>query len=123
MADKVDPAALFQQALNDWERTTNALANRLMGTGEFSRSINSATNLSLILQQHLQEGMARFLAAANLPSREDVAELGEAVRAVDARLERIEALLAGLGGGTASEAPARPGPARTRKPSQLSGAA
>ena len=122
MADKLDPAAMFSQALSDWERTTNALANRLMGSGEFSRGVNSATNLSLVLQQHLQENMARFLATANLPSREDVAELGATVRAVDARLERIEALLAGLGGasGTAAAAgtPARARPPRTRKPPQ-----
>lgn len=117
MADKLDPAALFSQAVSDWERTTNALANRLMGSGEFSRGVNNATNLSLVLQQHLQENMARFLSTANLPSRQDVTELGEAVRAVDARLERIEALLAGLGG-QAAEAPARPRPPRTRKPPQ-----
>ena len=120
MTDKRDPGAAFQQMLTDWERSTNALANQLMGTGEFSRTINGVTNLSLALQQQIQEHMSRVLATVNLPSREEVAELGVTLRQVDERLSRIEALLAGLGGAgaQATSTPERPRPPRTRKPPQ-----
>ena len=115
MAESKDARARFMDLLGEWERTSNALANQLMGSGEFSRGMNSATNLGLLLQQQVQEHMSRMLAGVNLPSREEVAELGATVRRMDERLARIEAMLAGIGRGAAAEPP-RPRPPRTRKP-------
>ena len=115
MADARDPGDMFRELLGQWERTSNEFVGKLLQTGEFSRGMNNATTLSLKLQQTMHEQMTRFLAAANMPSREEVANLGAGLRALDERMARIEALLTAA---TGAAPPARdtPRPPRTRKP-------
>jgi hypothetical protein len=116
MADAKDPADLFREMLGHWERTSNELVGKMLQSSEFSRSMNNATTLSLKLQQTMHEQMTRFLAALNMPSREEVASLGAGLRAIDERLTRIEAMLAASTGASAAPARERPRPPRTRKP-------
>ena len=40
-----DPAESFRNLVTEWERGFDSLANRLMGTEEFSRSMNQFQNL------------------------------------------------------------------------------
>ena len=108
-----DPSALFREMLGQWERTTNTLANQLMGTSEFSRSMNNMTSLALKLQQGMNEATARLLAAANLPSRQDIIALGDRLQVIEQQLERIEAALRDVG--AANPSPTAK-PARTRRP-------
>lgn len=115
MADAKDPADLFREMLGHWERTSNEVVGKMLQTSEFSRGMNNATTLTLKLQQTMHEQMTRFLAAANMPSREEVADLGAGIRAIDERLARIEAMLAQATGATPPERE-RPRPPRTRKP-------
>ena len=115
MADMKDPADMFRNMLTQWEQTSNDIVGKMLGSGEFSRGMNGATNVALKLQQSMQEQMTRFLAAANMPSREEVASLGAGMRALDERLARIEALLV-KATGTSPPVSDRPRPPRTRKP-------
>lgn len=117
MADAKDPGDMFREMLGHWERTSNEIVGKMLQSSEFSRGMNNATTVSLKLQQTMHEQMTRFLAAANMPSREEVANLGAGLRALDERLARIEAMLVAATG--ASPAPARttPRPPRTKKPS------
>jgi hypothetical protein len=116
MADARDPADLFREMLGHWERASNEIVGKMLQTSEFSRGMNNATTVSLKLQQTMHEQMTRFLAAVNLPSREEVANLGAGLRALDERLARIEALLAAQAGTTPGPARTAPRPPRTRKP-------
>lgn len=116
MADARDPADLFREMLGHWERTSNEIVGKMLQTSEFSRGMNNATTLSLKLQQTMHEQMTRFLAAANMPSREEVANLGAGLRALDERLARIEALLTAATGVSPTPARATPRPPRTKKP-------
>ena len=59
--------------------------------------------------------MARQLAMFNMPSREDVEQLGERLLTMDDRLVRIEEMLKRLDAGTV-EAARKPMPPRTKKP-------
>ena len=96
MADKrpPDPAENFRNLVNEWERGFDAMANRFMGTEEFSKSMNQLQDLQLTMQKRFNEAMAEQLSHFNIPSRDDILQLGEAVHALDKRVARIESLLA-----------------------------
>lgn len=115
MADNkpLDPSAQFQEYVNQWERSMDQFFNQLMGTEQFSQSMNQLQKLQLEFQKMFHEVMAGQLAQWNLPSREDVLQLGEQIRALDARVARMESALAGLAD---AAAPKKSGPPRTRRP-------
>jgi hypothetical protein len=112
-----DPAERFREIVTEWERGFDALANRFMGTDEFSRAMNQFQNLQLNLQKTVAEVIGRQLAAVNLPSREDVLRVGEAVHELDMRLARMEHKLDEIARAT-GVAPERKkqGPPRTKRP-------
>lgn len=114
-----DPAAFFRDMLGQWENAANEFGANLMKSGEFARTVQGATTISLKAQEAAHEAMSRALAAANMPSRGEVADIAARLQGVEERLARIEALLSALAGdrGTAAPAaPARPKPKRTKVP-------
>jgi len=95
MADKqTDPAETFAKLVSDWERNFDSMANKIMGTDEFSQSMNQFQNLQLAMQKRFNEAMAQHLLNLNMPSRDDILRLGESIRSVEKRLASIEATLA-----------------------------
>jgi hypothetical protein len=88
-----DPAAAFRELVTTWERNLNSVANQVMGTESFSRLMQEAQRMQLVLQQATSEAMGRRLAAMNMPTREDIIRLAEKLTDVDRRLARIEASL------------------------------
>lgn len=117
-----DPTQRFREMLTEWERGFDALANRFMGTDEFSRTMNQFQNVQLGAQKAFAEAMAKQLAALNLPSREDVLRVGEAVQALETRLARLESRLGEIGESVGAKPQPRPGPPRTRRPPESGGA-
>ncbi len=112
-----DPAAAWQDLVVQWEKNINALANRTMGSDEFSKSINRAMSLSAGMQSSLGEVMGRYLASLNLPSRAEMTSIGGRLQAIEERLDRIHALLQRLAGvAEPGAAPASPRPPRTKRP-------
>ena len=125
MADKdkpADPMALWRDMLSQWETSANALANKTMASDEYSSSMHGAMGGMLKLQETMKQFMATYLANANLPSRAEVLAIAERIGGVEARLDRMNALLeriaaAGTGDATAvASTPARPRPPRTKSP-------
>jgi hypothetical protein len=110
-----DPAAVFRGFVTNWERNINSVANQVMGTESFSRLMQEAQRLQLVLQQATSEAMGRRLAALNMPTREDVIRLAEKLTEVDRRLARIEASLDGDAAVVHDPAPPAAKP-RTRQP-------
>lgn len=95
MADKqTDPADAFAKLVSDWERNFDSMANKIMGTDEFSQSMNQFQNLQLAMQKRFNEAMAQHLLNLNMPSRDDILRLGESIRSVEKRLASIETTLA-----------------------------
>lgn len=90
---KPDPAEAFQKLLTEWERGFDTMANKFMGTEEFSRSMNQFQDLQLGMQKRFSEAMAEQLSNFNIPSRDDILRLGESVLALDKRLSKIESML------------------------------
>lgn len=116
-----DPTVRFRELITEWERGFDALANRFMGTDEFSRTMNQFQNLQLTMQKAFSEAMGRNLANVNVPSRDDVLRLGEAVHEIDMRLARMEQRLEDVARATGvnTHAP-RSGPPRTKRPPSAS---
>lgn len=110
-----DPAAMFREFVTNWERNINSVANQVMGTESFSRLMQEAQRMQLVLQQATSEAMGRRLAALNMPTREDIIRLAEKLTEVDRRLMRIEASLDGDATVVADDAPRAAKP-RTRQP-------
>ncbi len=112
-----DPAAAWRDLVAQWEKNLNELANRTMGSDEFSKAINQAMGLSAGMQSSLSEAMGRYLASLNLPSRAEMAGIGERLHAIEERLDRVLTLLqspadAAKPGGAAVAAK----PPRTKRP-------
>lgn len=109
-----DPFSLFRQMVNQWETMANELGGKALTTPEFAQGMQQATAATLQLQQAVQEGMTKVLAAANMPSRDDLATIGERVARIEAQLLRIEAAMAPAD--SASSSSAAPKPKRSKKP-------
>jgi hypothetical protein len=128
-----DPMALWRDMLSQWETNVNALANKTMASDEFSSSMHGSMGGMLKLQDTMKQFMATYLANANLPSRAEVLAIAERIGGLEARLDRMTALLEriaaapprGDAGATTSTAaiadapataPPSPRPPRTKKP-------
>lgn len=83
-------AQSFNDMVTEWERNFDAFANQVMGTDAYSRAMNEMQKAQLQYQKGMSEAMAQHLCNLNMPSREDVLQLSEAIRQLDRRLERIE---------------------------------
>lgn len=116
MADKpsLDPAENFNRMLAEWEKLTNSIGGNFLGSSQFSEAMNKGNSMQMEMRKHMSNAMAKALEAANLPSREDVIQLGERVSAIEGQLARIERLL--KADATVKKKAPRKGPKRTRKP-------
>jgi hypothetical protein len=108
----LDPFSLWRDMLGQWERGMNSVANKAMGSDEFSRAMHQITTLGLRMQQTMGETMGKSLQALNLPSRGDFTAIHERLARIEETLARLEA----AGQGTAAPAPVAAKPARTRQP-------
>lgn len=127
---KNDPAALFQTFLTDWERTINSAANKAMGGPEFGAFMQQASSFGLKAREATSGAVNKYLETMNLPSRDELAAIGERIghleqqsALINAKLDLIAQTLIAIGQAQAGAAPqgavaenAPSGPPRTRKP-------
>lgn len=107
-----DPFSMFRDMVNQWEKVANEYGGKIASTSEFAQGMQGMTAMSLQMQQAVQDGMTKVLAAANIPSREDMAALGARVASIEAHLAKIAAAL----GEPSKAAEAAPRPKRTKQP-------
>jgi hypothetical protein len=114
-----DVAQLWRDWLTQSERQVNAFLGDALNQDVSARSIAGFMEMYAALQRLLADGMQRYLALVNMPSRNDVVGLGETLRAIEDRLSRIEQMLqiaAEAVDGYEREQPATFEPLRTRRP-------
>ena len=109
-----DPFGFLRDALGQWEKLANEYGSKIVASPDFARTLHKTGAVGLQAQAASHEGMAKLLSLANLPSRTDLEVIAERLAAVEASLSRIEAAI--VPPGAAPTAPARPKPARTRRP-------
>jgi len=88
-----DISEIWREWLTQSERQFNAFFNEAMDTETFARSVGGYMEMTAAFQRMVTEGMQRYLAFVNMPSRTDVMDLGETLRSIEARLARIEEML------------------------------
>lgn len=88
-----DIVQLWRDWLTQSERQVNSFFNEAMGQDASARSLAGFMEAYAALQRLLAEGMQRYLAFVNVPSRTDVVGLGETLRSIEDRLARIEETL------------------------------
>jgi hypothetical protein len=111
-----DPSMQFQEWVTQWERAVDDFSNKVMGTDEFSKSLNQMQGLQIEFQRRFGEMMATYLTSLNMPTRDDVIKISEEVRGIDRRLAHIERSLKKLVDQGETKAGKPKGPSRTRKP-------
>jgi polyhydroxyalkanoic acid synthase PhaR subunit len=114
----VDPFAVWRDWLDQTERQLNSYFNQVMGTEQYVRFLGQFSELTLNMQKNMGEAMERYFKSLNLPTREDLAALGQRLNVIEQRVAAIErssasASLAGVG---AVPEIVKPRPPRTRKP-------
>jgi polyhydroxyalkanoic acid synthase PhaR subunit len=117
-----DPFAWWREWLVQSERQWNTALNELMGTDQFASSMGRWMELYLGVQKNLNETLGRALTGMNVPNRDDVAELGQRLSAIEERLARIETMIE-RGSGVSAAPSERRRPPRTRKPPSVRAAA
>ncbi len=116
-----DPFDTLRRLVDDWEKRIDGVANQVMGTDGFSQAMNKTQNLGLRVQKGVQDAMAAHLKNINMPSRDDVLSLGQAVQAMEKRLARVEYLLEEAAMRAGGNQGPRSGPPRTRRPPSQQG--
>jgi hypothetical protein len=118
----VDPFAAWRDWLDQTERQLNSYFNQVMGTEQYARFLGQFSELTLNMQKSMGEAMERYFRSLNLPTREDLAALGQRLNVIEQRVAAIErsSASASLTGGAVPEI-VTPHPPRTRKPSSNEG--
>jgi polyhydroxyalkanoic acid synthase PhaR subunit len=114
----VDPFAAWRDWLDQAERQLNSYFNQVMGTEQYTRFLGQFNDFSLNMQKNMSEALTRYFASLNLPTREDLAVLGQRLNALEQRvgaIERGNPPADVVSRATVSSA-AAPRPPRTRKP-------
>ena len=109
-----DTADSRRDAIAALEARVDTIVTTLMGTEEFAKTANAATNMQMRMQKGMNAHMARQLMMFNMPSRDDITALGERIMSVDDRLVRIEEMLLRMAPEEPASKAARP--PRTKKP-------
>lgn len=85
-----DPSDQFVDSVTEWERRYDSAANQFMGTEMFSAWMNQMQQSQLAMRRMQSDLSGQILKDLNIPTRDDVIRLGEALQKIDERLERIE---------------------------------
>lgn len=106
-----DPLQLCREALNKLESGINGFASRKMDSPEFGRRMSSCTRVSSGARYLAERSVARLLEHLDLPSRQEVRELADAVRRIE---DKLDQLLPDMGPKALT-----PRPPRSRRPLEM----
>ena len=84
-----DPFALSREMVSQWEKGLNSLLTQHMSTSEFAKQMNEAMASSAQTMQALK----KVLAPMSLATKDDVAQVGSRLQAIEEQLARAVALL------------------------------
>ena len=107
-----DPSAFFRTMLTEWEKLANGVGGDLMKTDGWSQAMNAGQSAHVEAQAAMKGMADRALAAANLPSRTEFADLSARIGRIEDTLARIEGHLTGA----PAVAATGPKPTRGRRP-------
>ena len=112
----LDPFDVWRALVALLERTGNRAANSAMTSKSYRQGMNRALLACVVTQEMGHSAARRLLQALDVPTRDDIAALGERLRSIDERLMQVSMILE-LSHPEAAAAMRRPmpSPPRTRK--------
>ena len=91
-----DPFALWKQIYEANERAWSAALERAMSSPTFAETQGKVLETFLQAQRAVRDQMQRYLEAVNVPTREDIARLGELIVGLEEKVDQLDDRLARL---------------------------
>jgi len=113
-----DPFELWRQIYETNEKAWNAVLERTVNNPAFAESSGKILETFLAAQKTVRDNMKSYLEGINLPTREDIARLGELIVALEEKVDQLDDRLARIEhavteGSKASAKPSSGTPRRT----------
>jgi polyhydroxyalkanoic acid synthase PhaR subunit len=84
-----DPFEMWRQLYDANERAWTSAIEQAMGRPEFSESSGRMLESVLAAQKAVRENMRTYLETINVPTREDIARLGELVVGLEEKVDQV----------------------------------
>jgi hypothetical protein len=84
-----DPFEVWRQMYDANERTWSAALEQAMGSPEFGASSGKLLETMLAAQKTVRDNMRTYLETMNVPTREDIARLGELVIGLEEKVDQV----------------------------------
>jgi hypothetical protein len=84
-----DPYETWRQMYDANERAWSAALGEAMGSPEFADSSGKMLETMLAAQKSVRDNMRTYLETMNVPSREDIARLGELVVGLEEKIDQV----------------------------------
>jgi polyhydroxyalkanoic acid synthase PhaR subunit len=91
-----DPFELWRQIYETNERAWNAVLERTVNNPAFAESSGKILETFLSAQKTVRDNMRSYLEQINLPTREDIARLGELIVSLEEKVDQLDDRLARL---------------------------
>src|SRR6266513_2652767 len=91
-----DPFELWRQIYETNERAWNAVLERTVNNPAFAESSGKILETFLAAQKTVRDNMRSYLEQINLPTREDIARLGELIVALEEKVDQLDDRLASI---------------------------
>src|SRR5947207_14438805 len=93
-----DPFEVWRQLYDANERTWSAALEQAMGSQEYGDSSGKLLETMLAAQKSVRDNMRTYLETMNVPTREDIARLGELVIGLEEKIDQLADRLDGIEG-------------------------
>jgi polyhydroxyalkanoic acid synthase PhaR subunit len=117
-----DPFELWRQIYETNERAWNAVLERTINNPAFAESSGKILETFLSAQKTVRDNMRTYLEQINLPTREDIARLGELIVALEDKVDQLDDRLAGIEATLRARATAEPGAPPAQPPERSTAA-
>ncbi len=84
-----DPFETWRQMYDTNERAWGAALEQAMGSPEFGDSSGKLLETMLAAQKSVRDNMRTYLETMNVPTREDIARLGELVIGLEEKIDQL----------------------------------
>jgi polyhydroxyalkanoic acid synthase PhaR subunit len=85
-----DPFELWRQIYDTNERAWNAVLERTVNNPAFAESTGKILETFLAAQKTVRDNMRSYLEQINLPTREDIARLGELIVSLEEKIDQLD---------------------------------
>src|SRR5947208_10706948 len=91
-----DPFELWRQIYDTNERAWNAILERTVNNPAFAESSGKILETFLSAQKTVRDNMRSYLEQVNLPTREDIARLGELIISLEEKVDQLDDRLSNI---------------------------